>query len=427
MQTVRKVAVLGAGSGGFMCSADLGSMGYEVALFSRDIARVKGVKERGEIEVLDIDSKPTGVRGRVALVTSDIREAVRGAQVILNPIPYTSCEEYARLVAPHLEEGQVVVYLGKGGACLTWAKVLREMRITKKVYLADTNTLPYGASRMGESQVRLENRTQNLILGTFPGRDVEAVAGVVEKLFTKEHGYEIRRGQNAIDSILVDYNAITHTPPMVCNAARIELAEKPFFLFGKKENTPSVVRLIQRIDRERMAIGRALGLKQWTLEEEIMMVKWNPHGENYVLPLYDAIHTPFLEVCEGPYKLHTRHLEEDIPYGLVTYSSLGKMLGVPTPVSDAIITLSEELLQKDCWKIGRTVESIGIDPRWSVETLKRYLRDGVVPAVRKPAAKAAAAKRPAKKPAVKKTVKKTAKKTAKKPAAKAKNAKGRKR
>ena len=427
MQTIRKVAVLGAGSGGFMCSADLGSMGYEVALFSREFSRVKGVKDRGEIEVIDIDSKPTGMRGKVALVTSDIREAVRGAQVILNPIPYTSCEEYARLVAPHLEEGQVVVYLGKGGACLTWAKVLRELKITKKVYLADTNTLPYGASRMGEARVRLENRTQNLILGTFPGRDVDAVAGVVEQLFTKEHGYEIRRGQNAIDSILVDYNAITHTPPMVCNAARIELAEKPFFLFGKKENTPSVVRLIGRIDRERMAIGKALGLKQWTLEEEIRMVKWNPRGEDYVLPLYDAIHTPFLEVCEGPYKLQTRHLEEDIPYGLVTYSSLGKMLGVPTPITDAIISLSEELLQKDCWAIGRTVESIGIDPAWSTETLKRYLRDGVLPTAVKKAAKPKAVKPKAAKKPVRKAAKRPAKSKSVKPKSTKAKARGKKR
>ena len=42
------------------------------------------------------------------------------------------------------------------------------------------------------------------------------------------------------------------------------------------------------------------------------------------LPLYEAIHTPFLEVCEGPFKLDTRHLTEDIPYGLVTFSSLGR-------------------------------------------------------------------------------------------------------
>ena len=389
MQTVRKVAVLGAGSGGFMCAADLGSMGYEVALFSREPSRVQGVKARGEIEVVDIDSKPTGVLGRVALVTSDIGEAVRGAQVILNPIPYFACEEYARLVAPHLEEGQVVIYLGKGGACLTWAKVLREMKIAKKVYLADTNTLPYGASRMGDARVRLENRTRNLILGTFPGKDVDVVAGVAAQLFTPAHGYEIRKGQNAIDSILVDYNAITHTPPMVCNAARIESGERPFFLFGKKENTPGVVRLIGRIDRERMAIGKALGLKQWTLEEEILLVKWNPKGEDYVLPLYDAIHTPFLEVCEGPYTLDTRHLKEDVPYGLVTYSSLGRMLGVPTPVTDAIITLSEELLRKDFRAMGRTVESIGIDPRWSKETLKRYLRDGTIGAAKKTAGAAA--------------------------------------
>jgi len=376
MQQIRKIAVLGAGSGGFMCAADLGSMGYEVALFSRELDRIRGVKEKGAIEVLDIDSRPTGMCGKVALATSDIREAVRGAQVILNPIPYFACEEYARMVLPHLEDGQVVIYLGKGGACLTWAKVMRELGIRRKVFLADTNTLPYGASRMGDHQVRLENRTQNLIVATFPGKDIDAVAAVAELLFTKAHGYDIRRGQNAIDSILVDYNAITHTPPMVCNAARIESGEKPFFLFGKRENTPSVVRLIERIDRERMAIGEALGLKQWTLEEEIKMVKWNPHGEDFVLPLYEAIHTPFLEVCEGPYTLDTRHLKEDVPYGLVTYSSLGRMLGVPTPVTDAIITMSEVLLSKDFRSMGRTVESMGINPSWSRRKLSKYLREG---------------------------------------------------
>jgi hypothetical protein len=87
-------------------------------------------------------------------------------------------------------------------------------------------------------------------------------------------------------------------------------------------------------------------------------------------------------VCEGPYKLDTRHLKEDIPYGLVTYWSLGRMLGVPTPVTDAIITLSEELLQTDFRAMGRTVEAMGIDPRWSKETLKRYLREGTVEAAK---------------------------------------------
>jgi opine dehydrogenase len=373
---IKKIAVLGAGSGGFMCAADMGHQGYEVALFSRNADRVQGVKEKGSIQVLDIDSNPTDMIGKVACATDDIAEAVRGAQVILNPVPYFVCEEYARLVAPHLEEGQVVIYLGKGGASLAWAKVLREMGINKKIYLADCNTLPYGTSRMGEWQVRLENRTQNLLMATFPGRDIDVVGDVLETVFPASNGYQIRKGQNAIDSILVDYNAITHTPPMICNVGRIETGDKDFHLFGKLENTPSVVRLIERIDRERMAIGEKLGLKQYPLEEEIKMVKWNPKGEDYVLPLYDAIHTPFLEVCEGPFKLDTRHLTEDIPYGLITFSSLGKLVGVPTPVTDAIITISENLLERDFWSIGRTAETLGIDPAWSLDRVKKYLKDG---------------------------------------------------
>ena len=374
---IKKIAVLGSGNGGFMSAADFALQGYEVALYSRNDEKVAGVRKNGGIDILDIDSNPTGQKAEIACATSDISEALKGAQVILNPVPIFASEFYAEKCAPYVEEGQVFISLGKGGASLIWAKVFREKGVDKKVYLADTNTLPYGASRIDDHSVRLENRTQNLIAACFPGKDIDFVGAVMEKLYTPDN-YDIRYGQNAIDSILVDYNAITHTPPMICNAGRIETGDPDFHLFGKEENTPAVVRLIERIDRERMAIGQAIGLKQYTLEEEIMMVKWNPNQEDYVLPLYDAIHTPFLEVCEGPFKLDTRHLTEDIPYGLVTFSSLGKMLGVPTPVSDAVTVISEVLLDRDFTENGRTVEQLGIDPSWSVEQLKKYLKDGTI-------------------------------------------------
>lgn len=373
---IKKIAILGAGSGGFMSAADFGNQGYEVSLFSSNPDKLKGVKERGGIEVLDIDMKPTGVFGKVALASSDIAEVIKGAQVILAPVPYFVIFKYAPLLAPYLEEGQAILSLGKGGASLTWAKLLKEHGCTKKVYLADCNTLPYGTSRKGDYQVRLEARTQNLIFASFPGKDIDFILPLARKLWHEENGYTIRRGQNAVDTLLVDYNAITHTPPMICNAARIERGEKDFFLFGVRENTPAVVNLIKKIDRERIAIGRKLDIKQNTLEEEIRLVKWNRGGVDEVLPIYEAIHTPFLEVCEGPFSLDVRHLTEDIPYGLVTYSSLGKMVGVPTPVSDAVTTISEGLLDRDFWEMGRTVEELGFDPSWSVEQLKQFLQEG---------------------------------------------------
>ncbi|HAJ33698.1 MAG TPA: hypothetical protein DCK79_10105 [Candidatus Atribacteria bacterium] len=378
MDEIKKIAVLGAGNGGFMCAADLGNQGYKVALYDALPGKIKGVSKYGGIEVLDINSRQTGVFGKVALTSEDIREVIKGAQVILNPVPYFVTEKYAKLAAPYLKEGQVVISLGKGGASLTWAKVLREVGITKKIYLADCNTLPYGASKIGDHQVRLEARTQNLIIASFPGKDIDYVYPIFTTLFSPKNGYTVRKGKNAIDTLLVDYNAITHTPPMICNAARIESGEKDFHLFGVKENTPAVVNLMKKVDRERMAIGEKLGLKQYTLEEEIRIVKWNRGGVDKVLPIYEAIHTPFLEICEGPFTLEARQLTEDIPYGLITFSSLGKMLGVPTPASDAIITIAEALLDRDFWKIGRTVEELGFDSSWSLDQLKQYLEEGKI-------------------------------------------------
>lgn len=377
MMQIKKIAVLGAGNGGYMSAADMSAnLGLEVAIFDAMPGKLNGLKKKPEIEVLDIDSKPTGVAGKLALVSDNIAEVIRGAQVVLNPVPYLATETYAKLAAPYLEDGQFVVALGKGGASLTWAKIVRESGNTKNIYFADCNTLPYGASRMNENQVRLEARTESLMFASFPAKCIDTVMEVLKQLYPEKHGYTLRRGQNPLDTLLVDYNAITHTPPMVCNAARIETGDPGFHLFGVAENTPAVCNVMKRLDRERMALGEKLGLKQYTLEEEIRMVKWNRGGVDEVLPFYEAIHTPFLEVCEGPFTLNTRHLTEDVPYGLVTYESLGKILGVPTPIISAVITMAEGLLDRDFRSMGRTVEALGINPHWSLDQIKAYLFEG---------------------------------------------------
>ncbi|HSV93047.1 MAG TPA: hypothetical protein VLH81_08220, partial [Desulfobacterales bacterium] len=80
----------------------------------------------------------------------------------------------------------------------------------------------------------------------------------------------------------------------------------------------------------------------------------------------------------------------------------------------------------DCRAIGRTVEAMGIDPRWSKETVKRYLRDGMIGASGKPAARGAAkAKKHAKKAAKPKAAKRASGRPATRGApAKSKKAKG---
>jgi opine dehydrogenase len=366
-----RIAILGAGNGGCAAAADLTLRGHSVALY--DLPHFAHLLDpivmRGGIEIVDEGF------AQIDTVTSDIAEAMKGAQVVFNPVPAFAHEVFARACAPHVESGQTIVIWGKGGACLIYGKVFRDMGVKGNIAIGDTNTLPYGATRMEPTLVRIEARVMELIAGAFPGKLIAQVVAALQGAFPD---YSIRPAKSVLETILVDYNAITHPPPMICNAARIERGDPTFCLFDKTANTPSVVNLIELVDRERMAISHALGIPAYTLEEEIYHVGWNPAGreDEGVLPLYDAIHTENLEICEGPFRLDTRHLTEDIPHGLFTYCELGRLTGVPTPVSDAIVTIASALLGRDFRAEGRSLEKLGFDPSWSMERLHCYLETG---------------------------------------------------
>lgn len=376
-----KIAVLGAGNGGFGCAADLTIRGHKVNLYARPESshKLDGIREKGYLELYFMEEPEKKQKAYLNLVTTDMAQALEGAELILNPVPAYGYEEFARLAAPFMKKGQVVITLGKGGGALIWAKVLREAKNEEGIFFGEINTLTYGASKMGPNLVRIESYVYEMITGSFPGKNLQKVVDTLQAAYPMAN---VRAAKNVLECILVDYNAITHTGPMVCNAGRIDSGyhKEEFYLFDKWASPPAVVRVTEAVDRERMALGEALGIKAYTLEEEINHVKWNPKGKEDagVLPLFEAIHTEKLEICEGPYSLKARQLTEDVPWGLVTYSSLGKMLGVPTPVSDALIVMTSTLNGEDYWKLGRTVEKLGLDPKWNLQQLQSYLQDGTL-------------------------------------------------
>lgn len=376
-----KIAVLGAGNGGFGCAADLTIRGHTVNLYARPESshKLDGIREKGYLELYFMEEPEKKQKAHLNLVTTDMAQALKGVELILNPVPAYGYEEFARLAAPFMKKGQVVITLGKGGGALIWAKVLREAKNEEGIFFGEINTLTYGASKMGPNLVRIESYVYEMITGSFPGKNLQKVVDTLQAAYPMAN---VRAAKNVLECILVDYNAITHTGPMVCNAGRIDSGyhKEEFCLFDKWASPPAVVRVTEAVDRERMALGEALGIKAYTLEEEINHVKWNPKGKEDagVLPLFEAIHTEKLEICEGPYSLKARQLTEDVPWGLVTYSSLGKMLGVPTPVSDALIVMTSTLNGEDYWKMGRTVEKLGLDPKWNLQQLQAYLQDGTL-------------------------------------------------
>src|ERR1041384_2810640 len=101
-----KIAVLGGGNGAFAAAGDMALSGHDVRLWRRDRSAVEAHNaEGGAITVKDFRGRH---EGRLSLVTNDNATAVRDAELILCPVPATAQTDIARVLAPHLKDGQVV-------------------------------------------------------------------------------------------------------------------------------------------------------------------------------------------------------------------------------------------------------------------------------------------------------------------------------
>jgi opine dehydrogenase len=66
---------------------------------------------------------------------------------------------------------------------------------------------------------------------------------------------------------------------------------------------------------------------------------------------------------------------EDILYGFVFISSLGRQFNVPTPAIDTMVSLAELVLERKLWSNGATSESLGMDG-YSKEQITEYIING---------------------------------------------------
>ena len=95
-----KIAVLGGGNGSFAAAGDFALQGHDVRLWRRDAAAVAAHRAAGSRIVVK-DSKGRH-DAQLALVTTDIAEAVRDAELILCPAPAFAQHDIAAQLAPHL-------------------------------------------------------------------------------------------------------------------------------------------------------------------------------------------------------------------------------------------------------------------------------------------------------------------------------------
>jgi opine dehydrogenase len=365
MHTDTRYVIIGAGHGGKAMAAHLALMGFPVTLYNRTPENVAVIKERGGIELISYDGGPHGF-GRLARVTSDMAEALDGAGVIMLVVPSTAHACIAQAAAPHLQEGQIVVLNpGRTGGAIEFANVLQQCGCRSDVVVAETETLIYASRSDGPAEARIFSIKNSVPVAALPA---VRTTQVLEKLHMAYP--QFIDGTSVLHTGLNNMGAIFHPALTLLNAGRIEstAGEFQFYIDGV---TPSVARVLETLDRERVTVAAALGIRAQTALEWLKMA-YNASGEN----LYEAVHNQqgYYGIA-APRTLRHRYITEDVPMSLVPIAAFGQRYGVSVNGIDSVIRQAGIIHRTDYWRRGRNLDKLGIN-ELSVGEITRYVMEG---------------------------------------------------
>lgn len=358
-----KIAVLGGGNGSFAAAGDFALAGHEVRLWRRDAEAIAALRVAGNtVLIKDFSGKH---QASLTVVTTDIAEAVRGAELIVCPTPAFAQADIASLLAPHLADGQVVFLPPGTFGSFLFARAAWQAGNRARAAFAETGTLPWLTRKHGPHEVQISARGKHLPTGVFPLALADHALAVIGRAFPDV----IRPCGDALSGALMNAGPIIHPPLIVMNAGPLEHFDK--WDIHKEGTQPAIRRVTDALDRERVAIREALGYGAPHFPLADHYAKTGPewmYGRGSHEKLTDS----------GDWREHIvltkhRYMLEDTRLGLSFLASVARLAGVATPLIDAFRSIGGAVCEEDFMKTGRTLTSLGVGDldRAGLQTLLR--------------------------------------------------------
>jgi opine dehydrogenase len=357
--------VLGGGNGSFAAAGDFALQGHTVRLWRRDAEMVAQHKAAGsKIGVKDVNGEHDVA---LDLVTTNISDAVRDAELILCPAPAFAQADIARALAPHLRDGQVVFLPPATFGSMIFAKAAHDAGNHAKVGFAETGTLPWLTRKHGPFEVAITVRAKRLPVGVFPLATAEHAIEVIGRAFPGV----IEPCGDALSGALMNAGCIIHPPLIVMNAGPIEHFER--WDIHKEGTQAAIRRVTDALDAERIAVREALGYgaphfplaHHYAKEGEVWMYGRGSHDR-----LTDSG-----DWRERLVLTEHRYMREDLRLGLSFLISVAELAGVATPLARAFLAIGGAICGEDFVATGRTLDSLGLGAL-DRSSLQALLRDG---------------------------------------------------
>jgi len=371
------VAILGGGNGGHAVAANLTLTGFKVNFFelprfAKSLEKVLRTKE------IQIDGVSVDGVAKLNLATTDIQQAIKEAEVIFVITPAFGHKPIAELCAPFVRNGQIIVLMPGSGGSLEFINIFKQKKVKKEITFAESCTLPHGARLKGPGHVSVLLNAVMLPTGVFPSKKTAETIPRLTRYYPVIHP-----ARDVLEAAINNPNPIVHPVATLLSAARIEHSRGEFYLYAEGM-TPAVARAYESLNQERLSICKALGYRLYHWDN--LEFKNYSLGETEEECRYRILNTSMDAAfgkdgidagikMKGPGHLKDRYVTEDVPYGMVLLSTLGDLLGVPTPTHDAVIQLASIINRTDYWKTGRGMRQLGLS-RLDKKGLKRFLLEG---------------------------------------------------
>jgi opine dehydrogenase len=357
------ITVLGSGNGGCAVAFDYAAHGHQVSLFDFEQfpASIKAVQNNGGIYC---EGELEGFHP-VTYAGHEIEKALNGADIIYAVGPAYSTRPFAEVCKPHLKPGQIVIVCPSscGGAMEFKNGASLELR-DEKILISETSTLPYAVRLLEPGKIRIFNKLRGgLFLAAVPA---QKTSYILERVHDVYPAMEVAK--NILQTSLQNGNPVIHPAITLMNVGLIERT-KGDFDFYHQGVTPAVGRLVEAVDRERIAIGKKLGVEVIP-DPELGVIQGYMTEATYDSGFNTA---PGFAGVKAQPSLDYRYFNEDVGYGLVFLQKLAEQVGVETPIISAVIKLVSLLMERDYVdEAMRTMETLGLS-KYTAEELEELL------------------------------------------------------
>lgn len=341
-----KITIIGAGNGGQAMAGHFASLGHTVTLYNRSVEKLEPInRARGILLREAIDAF-----GEIQLVTDSMEAALKEAELIMITTTADAHRELAENMAPYIKENQVIVLNpGRTLGAVEFSNIIKK-HTTTRVFIAEAQSLIYACRAESAGKVRVIGVKDKVLLAAYPATDTDHVLNILNSVyncFVK------------VDSVLVtsleNIGAIFHPSVVLFNAAAIERGEMFYFY---NDMTPAVANFLMEIDKERLAVGAAYGIKLNSVSDWVSLAYKNIEGNDLCEKMRN---NPAYYQIQAPRMLNSRLLTEDIPTGILPIMELGKAANLQLPLMNSVCTLAEGILKVNFREKGRTLKNLGFE------------------------------------------------------------------